>query len=49
MVGMPDHTLVLLAWGTNNPDVDLNYDGFVGQFENSLILILWGLKLDWVA
>ena len=43
VVGGQDLTILLAAWGTNNPVADLNGDGNVGGQDLTILLAKWGV------
>ena len=42
MIDVVDLTLVILAWGTDDPDADINNDGDVNVIDLTLLILDWG-------
>jgi hypothetical protein len=41
-IGGGDLTILLAAWGTDSPDLDLNNDGIIGGGDLTILLAAWG-------
>ncbi|MHC4992647.1 MAG: right-handed parallel beta-helix repeat-containing protein, partial [Planctomycetota bacterium] len=42
VVGVDDQVILILAWGTSDPQADINQDGVVGVDDLTLLILGWG-------